>query len=58
MDNEYVVVNNMIELMADNFDFNNGQDIKDFERYVKLVLEDYCHDMAYDMDVLEEYYES
>ena len=58
MDNEYVVVNNMIELMAENFDFNNGQDIKEFERYVKLVLEDYCHDMAYDMDVLEEYYES
>jgi hypothetical protein len=58
MDDKYVVVNNMIELMAEHFDFNNGQDIKDFERYVKLVLEDYCHDMAYDMDCLREYYES
>lgn len=58
MDDRYVVTNNMIELMAENFDFNNGHDIKDFERYVKLVLEDFCHDMAYDMDVLEGYYES
>ena len=58
MDDTYVVVNNMIELMAEHFDFKDGQGIKDFERYVKLVLEDYCHDMAYDMDVLEEYYES
>lgn len=58
MDDKYVVVNNMIELMAENFDFNNGHDIKDFERYVKLVLEDYCQDAASDMDCLREYYES
>ena len=58
MDDKYVVINNLIELMAEYFDFKNGHDVKDFERYVKLVLEDYCHDMAYDMDCLGEYYES
>lgn len=58
MDDKYIVVNNLIELMAEHFDFKNGQDIKDFERYVKIVTEDFCHDMAYDMDVLREYYEA
>ena len=47
MDDRYVVTNNMIELLTEYF-----------ERYVKIVLEDYCHDMAYDMDCLREYYES
>ena len=41
MDDKYVVINNLIELMAEYFDFKNGHDVKDFERYVKLVLEDY-----------------
>lgn len=58
MDDKYVVINNMIELMAEYFDFKDGQDVKDFERYVKLVLEDFCQDTAYDMDVLREYYEA
>ena len=58
MDDRYVVTNNMIELLTEYFEFKSGQDIKDFERYVKIVLEEYCHDMAYDMDVLREYYES
>lgn len=58
MDDKYVVVNNMIELLTEYFDFNDGFEIKEFERYVKMVLEDYCHDAASDMDCLREYYES
>ena len=59
MDNKYTVVVNMIDLMADCFEFKNGHDVKDFERYVKIALEEYCHNMAHDMGggCLKEYYE-
>lgn len=58
MDDKYVVVNNMIEQLTEYFDFNDGFEIKEFERYVKMVLEDYCQEQARDMGGLREYYES